>query len=101
MKNAMNIRPAAVIRLATLGALVFTLAACENYIARRDTISSSTGNAIRSNVALHTDNFWPRQAFDRNVPMEGTRAVANTRAYDARVVGSPTATATAAGSTTQ
>jgi hypothetical protein len=93
--------PGSLVRLAVAGALVTTLAACESYLARRDTIDMSAGNAVRSNVALHTDDFWPRQSFDRNVPMRGTRAVANTQAYDARTVGAASAAAQASTSTTQ
>jgi hypothetical protein len=97
MRNAMNTLPAgllgSLVKLAAAGALVTTLAACETYTARRDAISSNAGDAVRSNIALHTDDFWPRQSFDRNVPMRGTRAVNNLRAYDARVVGAPTAVA--------
>jgi hypothetical protein len=86
-------------RLAAIGLLATTLVACENYAARRDTISSSAGNAVRSNIALHTDDFWPRQSYDPTVPMRGTRAVNNVRAYDARVVGAPTAAAPQEGGT--
>lgn len=84
---------ALLVKLATAGALLTSLAACETYAARRDTISSNAGDAVRSNIALHTEDFWPRQSFDPNIPMRGARAVANTRAYDARTVGAPTAEA--------
>lgn len=71
-------------RFAVLAAgVVTTLAACSSsYVDRRDPISPTLGNAVRSNIALHTDDFWSRQAFDPNIPMRGARAVNVVRSYD-------------------
>jgi ABC-type uncharacterized transport system auxiliary subunit len=100
LKTVSTSLPGSFVKLAVAGVLVTTLAACDHYLSRRDTIDMSAGSAVRSNVAIHTDDFWPRQSFDRDVPTRGTRAVAVTRAYDAQTVGAAAAPS-GGGSTTQ
>lgn len=57
-----------------LSAVATLLAGCaEDYLDRRDTIASSSGNAVETNIATHVIDPWPRRAFDTSIPADGSR----------------------------
>jgi hypothetical protein len=68
----------------TLGAALFWLASTAaalpafadpyDYRDRRDTITSSAGNANASNIAIQTLDPWPRSAKNPRLPLDGKRA---------------------------
>ena len=64
-----------------------SLAGCETYGERRDTMTIGAGDSVRANIAMHTDDFWPRQAFNRDLTFDGERATRNVRAYRERTPG--------------
>src|SRR3712207_2200605 len=73
---------------AALGAGLLALAACGcafaddyDYLDRRDTISSSAGNANASNFATQTIDPWPRYAKDTRSHLEGNRAAVAIKRY--------------------
>jgi hypothetical protein len=45
-----------------------------DYRDRRDTITSSAGNANASNIATHTVDPWPRHAKNPRINLDGRRA---------------------------
>jgi hypothetical protein len=42
------------------------------YYDRRETLTFGGGDAVATNVAIHTIDPWPKAAADRNIPGQGT-----------------------------
>lgn len=70
-------------RIAAIGATLFGLAVAAappasadpyDYRDRRDTLTSSAGNAQAANIAVHTVNPWPRHARNSRINLDGRRA---------------------------
>ena len=57
---------------------VLALGGCNEYLERRDSISVTSGDAVRQNVVTHVIDPWPRQSRNRNITLSGERAVENT-----------------------
>lgn len=49
----------AMARAFALTAVSAGLAACSDYLARRDTLTLGTGEAVQANMAMHTIDPWP------------------------------------------
>lgn len=83
--------------LALSAALATLLAACSQYLDRRDTISLDGGNSLASNQAVEVVDPWPLYSANRNIAFNGERmqaAVARYRANQViQPVGSGTSTA--------
>ena len=67
-------------RLATWGAraaavlLLAATGACSSYLARRDTLSDASGDAVAANAAIHVIDPWPAQASRIDRTTSGERA---------------------------
>lgn len=62
-----------VMRTLALAALLSLVAACSEYIDRRDTIALSGGNAVATNVVTHMVDPWPRESANRNIAFNGPK----------------------------
>lgn len=71
--------PAPFMRLAAI-VLAFGAAGC-TYYERRETISLHAGDAVASNIAIHTIDPWPYSAGDQTIPGDGHRAAAAMERY--------------------
>ena len=85
-RNSFSILPKALPAI-LLAVIAIPLAGCETYGERRDTLTIGAGDSVRANIAMHTDDFWPRQAFNRDLTFDGERATRNVRAYRERTPG--------------
>ncbi len=65
---------ATLIGLAVAAAALPVLADPYDYRDRRDTLTSSAGNAQASNIAVHTVDPWPRHARNSRINLDGRRA---------------------------
>jgi len=54
----------------TLGILI---SGCSQYLDRRDTLTSWTGDSVRANIALQTIDPWPEHAADKDIRFNGER----------------------------
>lgn len=71
MSRSANARAAAIVLSAGIAAL---LAGCSDiYFDRRESLSFQSGDAVASNIAVHTVDPWPRAAADRNLASDGER----------------------------
>jgi type IV pilus biogenesis protein CpaD/CtpE len=60
-------------RILVMASAVLWLAGCE-YLDRRETVSLHAGNAVASNLAVHTIDPWPYEAANQQIPGDGRRA---------------------------
>ncbi len=67
-----------IIRVGGACALALTLAGCNEYLDRRDSISPVSGDAVRQNMVTHVIDPWPPYSQNRNITLSGERAVENT-----------------------
>lgn len=65
---------------AVLTATVF-ISGCTQSIARRDSISTSFGNAMASNTALQTVDPWPRNVENTHIHTDGAKSINAIDAY--------------------
>jgi hypothetical protein len=79
-----------------LAATALSVAGCQNYAARRDTIAFHAGEAAAYNKAVHTIDPWPAAAARADIPLDGPRAV---RAIERYEQGAPAAANGANGGT--
>ncbi|MFN3249437.1 hypothetical protein [Roseibium album] len=56
-------------------ALVLLLSGCADYMSRRDTVTVGAGNAMDANMAIHTVQPFPRQAYNTNLSRDGRSAL--------------------------
>jgi len=49
------------------------LSACSEYLARRDTIAESGGDAVATNKVVHMVDPWPVYSNDRNLAFNGQK----------------------------
>jgi hypothetical protein len=80
--------------LALIATLATLLAACSQYLDRRDTISLNGGNALASNQAVEVVDPWPRDSANRNTAFNGERMQAAVARYRADRVIQPVNTGT-------
>jgi hypothetical protein len=66
------------LRIILLATVCLTLAACDQYMAerylvRRDTVTSSSGNAVATNSAVQIPDPWPRGSNNPNIAFDGEK----------------------------
>ena len=59
------------------------LAGCESWLARRETISYQSGDAVAWNRAVHTIDPWPAASADTTIPVSGRRVATVIERYEA------------------
>jgi predicted oxidoreductase len=69
------------LRLLVLGAALAALAACSQYLARRDSVSLNVGNALATNAVTEMVDPWPRDSANRNIGFNGERMQAAVTRY--------------------
>lgn len=74
--------------------LASVLGACddpefEQYRARRDSITTQHGDSVKSNIAVHTIDPWPKHSRNTTIGMDGHRAVLAGERYRANKVIEP------------
>jgi hypothetical protein len=62
-------------------ALATLLAACSEYLDRRDTLSLNGGDALASNQVTQVVDPWPRNSANRNIAFNGQRMQAAVQRY--------------------
>ena len=80
--------------LALSVALATLLAACSEYLDRRETISLNGGNALASNQATQVVDPWPRASANRNIAFSGERMQSAIQRYRTNQVYAPSGTGT-------
>ena len=71
-------------RLAVFGLLAATAAGaagCEDYRARRDSVSFEGGNAVAHNIAVQTIDPWPTHVRDDRIAIDGERELIAVERY--------------------
>jgi hypothetical protein len=74
-------RPGSALRLAALVGLAGALGACTEYLDRKDTVSSSAGNAVQTNLVTHMIDPWPAHARETRIASDGQRVQAAVQRY--------------------
>jgi hypothetical protein len=64
-----------------LAAIAAGAAGCEQYRARRDTVSFEGGNAVAHNIAVQTVDPWPTNVRDDRIAIDGDREVIAVERY--------------------
>jgi len=89
---------AADLRRLTLAALVcagsLTAGCSDIYYARRETITLSAGDAVATNIATQTIDFWPLAAGNQNLVTDGHKAQGAVERYRTNKVTPPVGTGT-------
>jgi hypothetical protein len=73
-----------------------TLAACSDYLDRRDTIALSGGNAVATDAMTEMVDPWPAASADRTIPFNGQKMQSAVQRYRENKVPQPVGTETAA-----
>jgi len=60
-------------RTFALAVVLTVLGGCSEYLARRDTIALSGGDAVATNVVTHMVDPWPRESANRNIAFNGAK----------------------------
>jgi hypothetical protein len=82
-------------RTLLLGAvLVLPLAACSQYLDRRDAVTLNAGDAVATDKVTQMVDPWPRDSADRNIASNGERMQAAVARYRADRVIKPVGTGT-------
>jgi hypothetical protein len=67
----------------SVAAITLLVTACQNYEARRDTISFHAGEAAAYNKAIHTVDPWPAASARTDIEFDGRRMVQAVERYGA------------------
>jgi hypothetical protein len=86
------------LRLAA-GLLALSVAGCNAYLERRETITSYAGDAVAANRAVHTIDPWPAGVADDSIPVSGSKLVGVIERYERRSSAPPAASTAAAAAT--
>ncbi len=70
-------------------ALATLLAACSEYLDRRDAVSLNAGNALVSDQVTQVVDPWPRNSANRNIAFNGERMQAAVERYRTNRVFAP------------
>ena len=62
---------------------LLTLTGCEQYRARRDSVSFEHGNAVAHNIAVQTVDPWPPQSKNSRIDIDGERQLIAIERYKA------------------
>jgi hypothetical protein len=68
-------------RVLVLGATLFALAACSQYLDRRESVTLSAGNALNANAVTEMVDPWPPNSANRNIGFNGERMAAAVTHY--------------------
>ena len=71
----------AVPRALALGATLFALAACSQYLDRRESVTANAGNALNANAVTEMVDPWPPNSANRNIGYNGERMEAAVTRY--------------------
>jgi len=82
MSSSPRIKPQQVARLA-LAAIPLLLTACQEHLARRDTIAFHAGEAAAYNRAVHTIDPWPAASARTDIQFNAKRVVDAIERYEA------------------
>jgi hypothetical protein len=82
--------------LALAATLATLLAACSEYLDRRNTVSLNAGDAVATDKVTQMVDPWPRDSADRNIAFNGERMQAAVARYRADRVIKPIGTGTSA-----
>ena len=92
MSQAANLRYLMLVALAGFGTLA---AGCSDiYYDRRDTVALTAGDAVASNIAVHTIDVWPIGAGDQRIVTSGQKAQGAVERYRTNKVTPPHGTGT-------
>jgi hypothetical protein len=69
------------LRVLLLGAALAALAACSQYLDRREGVTLNAGNALATNAATEMVDPWPRESANRNIGFNGERMQAAVARY--------------------
>jgi hypothetical protein len=74
------------LRIILLSSVCLTLTACgqyteDRYLVRRDTVTSSAGDAVASNSAVQIPTPWPRNSNNPNIPFDGEKSSLAVKRY--------------------
>jgi len=64
---------AVALRWIVLVPVALACASCTEYLARRDTLSAGSGDAVQANIAKHVIDPWPRVSQRDDTEMNGER----------------------------
>jgi hypothetical protein len=65
------------------GALcLLALGACQDYLARKETIAWEAGNAVAANRAVHVIDPWPPASADARIEVSGRRVAEAIERYE-------------------
>lgn len=68
---------------------VTLLGGCEDYFARRDTVTLSAGNAAAHNIAVQTIDPWAAHAENARIDMDGKRSHVAVKKYQQNKAAKP------------
>lgn len=88
-----------VVRVIALAVTLVTLGGCSEYLERRDTLSTASGDAVFTNRVTHMVDPWPRESASRDIAFNGEVMQAAVQRYRTGKVIPPAGTGT--GSTYQ
>ena len=71
-----------ILRVTALLGIAASLAGCEHWFARRETISYQGGDAVAWNRAVHTIDPWPAVSADTAIPVSGRRVARAIERYE-------------------
>ncbi len=55
----------------------------DDYRARRDSVTRQLGNSVAHNIAVQTDDPWPRTVSDSRIHIDGKRLLVGAKRYQA------------------
>lgn len=70
------------LRTAALLSIATSLAGCDHWLARRETISPQAGDAVAWNRAIHTIDPWPAASANTTIPTSGRRIATVIERYE-------------------
>jgi hypothetical protein len=74
-----------------------TLAGCNQYWERKDTVAFGAGDAVAANLAVQVHDPWPAGARDTNIAFDGQRTALAIQRYKTGQVIQPKATSMGGG----
>jgi hypothetical protein len=74
------------LRTTALFGVALSLAGCEHWFARRETISYQGGDAVAWNRAIHMIDPWPAVSADTTIPVSGRRVANTIERYETGIV---------------
>jgi len=82
-------------------ALAASLSGCAEYLDRRDTLSETSGNAVRGNAVVQMVDPWPRESANKNIAFNGAKMESAIERYRTNKVYQPRSMSTSGTYNTQ